>query len=456
MCSHKIVLTCRRAALLLTLSLPALCGLSCASKPAAPTSRTLHPAASLPRPVLPRVAAKPKSLLPIAFPDLQTDEISALTFSPDGWHLAIGYGTDAEVSLWNLKTGELTWQRFVNAASGGPIQFDPHGQFLVAEFSDPDSTTPLIVSTLTGQLVRSISTSYYGTPRIERHGRYLVVSKGTKIESGDRYLVNGRVIPNSSDKPEPKGTDSVEVWNTHTWRRVDQIPKAVFAIVPLTVSGRIVRRAIPEKSAGPWQPPSAGYYNSTSSAVRGFLATTDDAKTVEVWNVRSRKRLYRKIFTDDTPRAPAISPDGQTLAVATLGGYVYFWELQTGRLLAKPHCADDVLRCLAFSPNGRVVAAAGGYFGLKDGVHLLDTKTYKVFAVLKVSLAETPNGEAKDWSLNHPEWFAALPDLSYIASPSVVKKIRMPGRARDARTIATFSRPARVRAALRKCWQRER
>ena len=189
------------------------------------------------------------------------------------------------------------------------------------------------------------------------------------------------------------------------------------------------------------------------------MAVASDAKRVEVWNMHTRKLMWSKIFPDDTPRASAISPDGQTVAAATLDGMVYLWNLHTGNLLAKTHCADDVLRCLTFSPNGRILAAAGGsrgygFSGAPVGVRLLDMATYKMFAVLKASLADTPDGKTKDWSLNHPDWFASLPDLSYIASPGVVKKIRMPGRVRDAQTVAAFSRPARVRAALRKCWQR--
>ncbi len=155
-------------------------------------------------------------------------------------------------------------------------------------------------------------------------------------------------------------------------------------------------------------------------------------------------------------RRDEMLPRGKVLAVATLGGFVYFWNLNTGRLLAKTHCATDVLRCLAFSPNGRVLAAAGGMaYGTRggDGVRLLDTANYKVFAVLKAAFPQTENENRKDWSADYPDWLAALSDLSYLAPAGVVTKMRTPERVRNPAVIRQFDRPRRVQSALRKCWQ---
>ena len=449
MCSHKTVLTCRRAALLLTFFLPALFGLSCAPKPAAPSSQIPRPTASLPNPVLPRTAAKPKPFLPIAFPDLQTNQINSLTFSPDGRHLALSYGADAGVSLWNLDTGRLGWQRHVNAADGGAAQFTPNGRFMISQFNDPDDDTPIIVSTVEGKFVRRLGNfSWGGSVNLEHSGRFLVVNGSQTVS------IKGRIYWHA--------VQSTMVWNTRTWRQTDRtlsLPSGLPGPIPLTASGRIIHRKRGQTPVKRWQPPASAYVIETPDGT--YAASSDDTtKQIEAWDLRSHRRLWVETLKGDTPRTPAISPDGQTLAIATLGGYTYLWGMKTGKLLAKTNCSTDVLRCLTFSPNGRVLAVAGGLNGSYDdateGVHLLDMKTYKVFAVLKVSLANTPDGDTKDWSLNHPDWFAALPDLSYIASPGVVKKIRTPGRVRDARTVTAFSRPARVRAALRKCWQRGR
>ncbi len=165
--------------------------------------------------------------------------------------------------------------------------------------------------------------------------------------------------------------------------------------------------------------------------------------------MRKQKKLWLAPLKHESARAVAISPDGQLLAVGTVQGQVFFWKLRTGRLIASNRYSDFI-GCLAFSPNSRVLAAGcGNYQG--GGVRLLDCASHKLLAVLKAAFPEYSDTE-KDWSPDHPDWFALLPDLSYIASDNVVKKIRMPGKARDAAFIRRFQRPNRVCAALRKCY----
>ncbi len=453
MCSHRP--RCRRAALLPLLCLLLCSGVSCARHAAPPTSRVLP---APPRPAPPRIAARPKVLPPIAFPDLNTSEISSLTFSPNGRRLAFGYGTDAEVTLWNLETGRLAWQRHVDAASGGPIQFGPKGDFIVAQFSDPDGATPIIVSSLNGRLIRQLASFYAsGSAELEKKGRFLVIDGTQERKTKTTYDYHADHL--------------TEVWNTHTWRRVDRAvvmhpaENAVFpsGSIPLTSSGKIVQPPVPVKPAK-WSGATPVRAGNIAAYIDGNSdMTRSSAKgRVEVWSTNHKKCLWVQNLENDSPRDEAISPSGTILAVVTLQGNVYLWNLKTGQPLAKTHCSGDVLRCLAFSPNGRILAVAGGYFEggytvvRPEGVRLLDAKSCKLVAVLKSAFPGQYDRSDEVWSLNHPDWFASLPDLSYIASAGVVKKIRTPGRARDARSVARFARPARVRAALRRCYEAAR
>ncbi len=74
--------------------------------------------------------------------------------------------------------------------------------------------------------------------------------------------------------------------------------------------------------------------------------------------------------------------------------------------------------------------------------------------MLKAAFPQHSDTE-KDWTLDHPDWFVSLPDLSYLASESVKRKIRMPGKTRDAAFIQRYARSERIRAALRHCYSRQ-
>lgn len=421
------------------------------------------PIATAPPPVAPvAIPAKAKitgPLAPIALPDLNTGQINSLRFSPDGRRLVFGYGTDAEVAAWNLETGRFEWLRHVNAAGGGSLNFTPNGRFLIAQFTDPDGDTPIIICRPDGHLIRHLpSFQDGGTARLEKKARYLVIGGNQDRREADHMHWNVAQL--------------TEVLDTHSWNLVDYSSKAPVdpaGFVPLTSSGKILQNLSLQHTLKPHNAGDKslaaqfsnllifGYTDAHGEYTAGVRGDGGSHGEVEVWNMPLKKRLWKVTLKEDSPRAPAISPDGQMLAVGTLQGNIYFWELKTGRVLAKTHCASDVLRSLAYSTNGRVLAAAGGMYDsnptMNDGIRLLDTVNHKVFAVLKVSSAGDRYMITKtDWTLQHPDWFAVLPDLSYVASDSVVRKIRMPGKPREAAVIRKFERPRRVRAALRKCY----
>ena len=413
-------------------------------------------------PPLPHKPTRPKALLPIAFPDLDTGQISSLQFSPDGRQLVLGYGNDAEVTAWNLRTGRLDWQRHVDGTNGGPIIMDPAGRFLIVETGDMDSGLHFLACTPGGDLLRKFpgyasedgpdATGRNPFAWLRRSGRMLVMAGDVE-----------HVAPNGSYVADRREA----TYDTHTWRQVSHTKLGPRALLTAATSGQTIYGELqsqPSRFVSATGEPLGGWWHHTPAPPFGDTYTASwrnfyvrasgnsvNKGAVEVWDLRQRKRLWLAPIKSESARATAISPDGRILAVGTLQGDVFFWQLQTGHPIARTRCSG-LVGCLAFSPNSRVLAAGCGSYFHGGGVKLLDCGHHKLVAVLSAAFPNDDSQE-KDWTLDHPDWFAVLPDFSYLAPDSVVKKIRTPGRARDAGVIARFNRPRRVRAALAACYR---
>ncbi|KAH7910623.1 quinon protein alcohol dehydrogenase-like superfamily [Hygrophoropsis aurantiaca] len=118
----------------------------------------------------------------------------------------------------------------------------------------------------------------------------------------------------------------------------------------------------------------------TGSMVKSMLISPDEKKLVirgsirvTVWDLESREVVWK---IEPVPGSdPALSPDGQLIAVAAFGSKkeIVLLDVETRRIREPLRVDDDLLNCLAFSPDG--IQLAAGTWGGK--VRVFDVATGK-------------------------------------------------------------------------------
>ncbi len=92
---------------------------------------------------------------------------------------------------------------------------------------------------------------------------------------------------------------------------------------------------------------------------------------LEIFDVKTRKRLRSLQPDDGAVFAVTFSPDGHFVAAGGLASKVRIWEVQTGDLVSTLIGHKLQIRSIAFHPNGARVLTAGG----DDAVKLWETET---------------------------------------------------------------------------------
>ena len=163
-------------------------------------------------------------------------------------------------------------------------------------------------------------------------------------------------------------TDSVDAHSR-------QHPREITLRDPATLA---IRRRLTPLSFLAWQ----GWLNADGSLL---LTTAQFDNHVDLWDTRTGQRRWQTDIGYPYGEAFALSPNGRTLVVGTLGGAVVLLDIATGRVLARHRLRlASQIWSADFSPDGGVVALGGS-----DGqVHLL-TNTLSEIGQLPIRTGAT-------------------------------------------------------------------
>jgi len=122
----------------------------------------------------------------------------------------------------------------------------------------------------------------------------------------------------------------------------------------------------------------------STDAQQRFVLTASDDKTARLWSVKDGQllRTFRPpqgAGDEGKLYAAALSPDGNTVAVAGWTGYewdkkvsIYLFQRQSGQLIQRLQDLPDVIYHLSFSKQGRYLAAS---INGKNGIRVFNTRT---------------------------------------------------------------------------------
>ena len=229
-----------------------------------------------------------------------TGEVTALAFSPDGATLASA-NWDGTLYLWNAVTGEQLFTLEGHKGGVRSIAFSPDGKTVASGSNDK-----------TVRLWDAKTGNYKST-----------LSDNMLSHSFVAFAPDGEIFAFAS----PWVTFRVQLWNTRTWRHIGTLEESI--------------------------PVNSVAFSPDSST----LASVVPRKSVQLWDLNTRKRTAKIEGHTKEVTSAAFSPDGTILATGSNDKTVRLWDLRTKKHIATFKGHTCAVSSVAFSPDSNTIAS---------------------------------------------------------------------------------------------------
>ncbi len=292
--------------------------------------------------------------------------ITALAFSPDGTHLAVGMRRD--VTILDVATGKETMHLKGSPGSVTGLAYRPDGKVLAG------------AGGLTGRMgeIRLWNLSTQKSTVLQPHSD---VTYGIAYQKGGKRLVTGSYdhlvsISTLDGKPQyqilkdhtdavygiafsPDGTRiasvagdrTLKIWNASTGKRVFTLSESTAELysVAFRPDGKQICAGGADKTLRTWNlTPTAGTLTKSAFAHQAAIlhvAYTPDGKSivtggednaVKRWDATTLAEEQVYGTSNEVPQSLAINPKGSLLAVGRHDGSVTIFDLKSARLVQEP------------------------------------------------------------------------------------------------------------------------
>ncbi len=354
-----------------------------------------------------------------------TRAVTAVDYSPDGT-LGVSASLDGKIYIWNLVTGAS--RLLVEAdTSFNSVVFSPDGKYVL---SGSDDAAAAVWDAETGRRLKSfeheaavLSVAYNPDRKTiltgTKGGRIFLwdiqseqIVREFKGHVGDvfdlDFSLNGTYALSGSGQARNVGDDrTMRLWQVSDGSEILSIPHTGFVrSVCFIPGGRLAASAswsgdeeggkiqIWSLADGTLDSILTGHTNVIDGidCEGDFIASGSRDNTLRVWDVTRGLEILRFDHLEDTIRAVAFSPDGESLltgfgrsASSFTNNSVSLWDLTSGAEIRRYDSHNIWIRSVAFSPDGQyILSASGGFTDVIDPIiRLWNTETGEIESYLE-------------------------------------------------------------------------